>query len=380
MLPLPPGIDSVKGEDTVCLGRVYTYTAYSDTMGATYTWQALGGSVSPASGSSAVSVVWTAGSGMKLLVSRVNTAPPYCQGPTDAINVMQEVIDPNITGDTPACANAFRIYNSNYTRGEVYHWSVYPNTAGSVVSGDHAPVATVLWNNVASPATAYVILEVQKCDSTVYDTLRTTIDTDALIGLAASSSPACPGVAVLFTANAGDSAYSWNFGDGSATVTTLTNTTSHVFGQNITTGNINYAVSVTAIQGSSFGCPPVGAASIEMPILPGPVAYASSASLPNACDYEITGTITDNITVAIAAWYNSAGVGVQVGNTYSGSGGGSFYFYVQATNGCAATSNEVSLSVQRRGQRQRGGYRRRQQQLGLRYAYAYFFRPLYYFT
>ncbi len=344
----PAAIDSVSGPDTVCLNRLYSYTAYNNVPGTIYTWQITGGTVTPSSGTPTVTVVWTSTGTKQLVVSRQSILPPYCMGVPTTINIIQEAITPNITGDTAPCANSYRVYNSNYTRGEVYDWAIFPASGGSVVGGNHAPVMTALWNNVTATTAAFIVLTIHKCDSVVTDTFHLNIHTDPNIAVSDSPSTACPLEAVTFTASAGDSLYKWNFGDGSPFFVTSSNVTTHPFPVNTTTGNIVYTVKVTAIPGSGFSCPPVGSATTTVTILPGPVAFASAAQ-NSACIPDsifVVGTVTDNVTGLTYQWYNTLGaITGATGSLYKTGISGVFYFTVTASNGCSSTSNGIQISI-----------------------------------
>ena len=341
---VPPVIDTVMGKDTVCLNRVYTYRAFADAANSIYNWQAIGGTVSPASGSPVVNVIWTSSGTKQLIVNRISTQPPYCAGPSDTIDIIQEVVPAGITGDTTPCVNTRRTYSINYTRGEVYDWSIYPDSAGSVVSGNHSRTCSVLWNNLLGSPVANVILSVRKCDSIFTDTLAVNLHGIAL-ALSCSSGPACPNTPIVFHATPGDSAYVWNFGDGSPILVTSSDSALHSFPDNASSGNINYTILVTAIPGTSGNCPPIGSASIILPILPAPVAYASTAhpciDLPPTP--VIVGTVTNGITVTSFQWYGPLGT-LGTATTQLAADTGLYYFVVVADNGCQSTSGTVQIS------------------------------------
>ncbi|PQJ13125.1 hypothetical protein CJD36_005115 [Flavipsychrobacter stenotrophus] len=341
---IPPMIDTVMGKDTVCLNRVYTYRAFADAAGTIYNWQAIGGVVSPASGSPVVNVIWSSSGTKQLIVNRISTVPPYCVGPADTIDILQEVVPTGITGDTTPCVNSTRTYSINYTRGEVYDWMIMPDSAGSVVSGNHGTTCNVIWNNLLGNPTAKVVLTIRKCDSVFSDTAFVHLHGTAL-ALSCTPNPACPNTPIVFHATAGDSAYVWNFGDGSPILVTASDSVQHSFPDNTTSGNINYTILVTSIPGTSGNCPPVGSASIIVPVIPGPVAYASSGhpcvNLPPAA--VAVGTVTNNITVTSYQWYGPSGV-LGTATTQSAIDTGFYYFVVVADNGCQSTSNSVLFS------------------------------------
>ena len=349
VLPLPPAIDSITGKDTVCLNRVYTYQAFHTVAGAIYNWQAIGGTVLPASGNDIVDVVWTSGGTKQLIVNRISVVDtPHCPGPDTVINIIQEIVNPVVTGDTIPCSDGHRTYGTTYNRGEAYLWSIFPDSLGSVVGGIHSTSINVLWNTVTSPTTASVILRVNKCDSIYYDTLSVIIQPIPTVTITPDASTVCPGTTVTFTATVGGSSYFWQFGDGISTVTT-TNVTTHRFPHNVTPGNVYYHVLVSVTPDTLIACPVSGSGNFTITLLPGPVAYATTPGPTNLCPgipRDIIGTVTDNVGSLAYQWFNAGGtIGGATNPIYHNYYAGSFYFVVVAGNGCTDTSNHVVFQI-----------------------------------
>lgn len=242
VLAPPPAFDSVRGEDTVCLGRVYTYNSYSDVPGTICNWQAIGGTVTPSSGSNTVNVRWNTGGTMYLIATRQSMTAPYCSSAPDTLVVIQDSVKLFAKHYDTVCANSHGGVSTIYTRAEWYQWSIIPETRGSITSGLHDMVANILWNDVPGtvPATADVVLTVHKCDSVFTDTVHITILPTPRITITASPQPACPRYPVTLTTTAGGSSYLWNFSDGSPAETTTTNTVTHEFPRNFTSSNTSY--------------------------------------------------------------------------------------------------------------------------------------------
>jgi len=341
--PVPGMIDSISGPDTVCLNRVYTYIASSDSPGSIYNWQITGGTVTPASGSGTVTVTWTGAGGgtgdMTLSVNRVSVLAPYCPGPVKSIAVVQDGAGIHVTGDTLPCANAHRTYTANYNRGETYDWVITPNTAGSIVTGNHGPVIDVLWNNTPTAEPASIMLTVHKCDSTFTSTLAVDVQPDPAPAIAGPTVPICPGDTATFIASAGGATYTWNFGDGFPLVVTDTNFVQTTFPLNTTTSNEFYTVTVNITPNPLALCPTSGIAVMTVTVKPGPVAVASTTN------YEITppattllvGTVTNNVTGLTYEWdRNGVPIPGATNDTYTTDSLGYYFFAVVASNGCGA--------------------------------------------
>ncbi len=348
----PAAIDSVVGDDTVCLNRVYTYRAYNDVPGTTYEWQAIGGNVLPASGSETVDVVWTSPGTKQLRVRHEPDAEPHCDAPVFTFDVIQEVIDPAITGDTAPCSNAHRWYNSHYNRGDAYDWSIYPDSVGSVVANYHSPDARVLWNNVVAPTPAYVIVKAQKCDTSVSDTFRVTVQPPPPVYITTDTPVICPGNGIILTSHGIADSCIWNFGDGT-TVHAIGGPIYHLYPNNITSDNIVYNVSVTPILPADPYCPTAGVGFYHITVLPGPLAYILSNDddvwCPPNDSSAMFGTVTDNIGALTFQWFrNGSAIPLTDMPDYTphaSAGISDFYMVVTASNGCTDTSNTISFEA-----------------------------------
>ncbi len=348
----PAAIDTVVGDDTVCLNRVYTYRAYNDVPGTTYEWQAIGGNVLPASGSETVDVVWTSPGIKQLKVRHEPNAEPHCDAPVFTFNVIQEVVNPAITGDTAPCANAHRWYNSHYNRGDAYDWSIYPDSVGSVVDNYHSPEARVLWNNVVAPTPAYVIVKAQKCDTSISDTFRVTVQPPPPVYVTTDTPVICPGNGIILTSHGIADSCIWNFGDGT-TVHTVGGPVYHMYPNNTTSDNIIYNISVTPLLGADPYCPTAGVGFYHVTVLPGPLAYILSNDddvwCPPNDSSAMFGTVTDNIGALTFQWFrNGSAIPLTDTPDYmapASAGTSTFYMVVTASNGCTDTSNRISFTA-----------------------------------
>jgi len=335
---IPAFVDSLGGEDTVCLGRIYSYHAYNNIPGTVYEWDITGGILSPGSGTDVVTVVWTSTGTKEIKVRRVNVVEPHCAGSWLSMSVMHEIITLNVTGNVYPCANRSYTYNAGYTRGEVYDWNIYPNTTGSVISGNHSYNPSILWNNVSSATVATVVATVRKCDSVITDTLVITIaGTPALEIVSVSEDTICSGSATTITVTAGADSYTWDFGDGNVE-TTGANSVNWGY-VNYTSSDIVRHVVITTSAGAG-GCAPDGTASVDITVKPGPWVSAERLDTVTPCPGEIA------ILHAIA----SAPTGLSI-SSYSWTGANpsttAYYFVtgpdgvtarVTASNGCTAIS------------------------------------------
>lgn len=336
---LPPPVDSVVGGATpVCIGHIYSYTAMTSVPGTTYRWKAIGGRLTPHSGDSTINVVWDSVDNKQLIVTRVFTGATPCESAPLVIGVATDRVLPNITGDTAVCANGYFEYDSHYTTGDIYDWKILPGTAGSITDGAHGSAITVLWNDVTALTTATIVVHANKCDSSGADTFSVTIRPGIPASLTPFTSPSCYNTPISVYANAGDSLYLWSFGDG-ATATTTINAAVHYYPNPMVPGG-GYNTKVTVIPHKRGGCEPFGSSSVTVPVLPGPIAYASFADLfCNGIGTFLIGNLVNNDGVSIAWYLDSTAIGS--GDTLIPPFVGNYHFVATDTNGCITRSNDL---------------------------------------
>lgn len=149
--------------------------------------------------------------------------------------------------NTTECGSSLQSYSVNNINADSYKWEIVPVTAGSVQSGQNTTSVTVLWNqNVSSFAT--LRLTARKCGSGYIKNFRVTIVNTALINIIAPST-ICAGTAVSpsFTLNYGTmfGNVTWDFGDGTPTVTSTSNIApAHTY-SNLLTASSTYNITAT---------------------------------------------------------------------------------------------------------------------------------------
>lgn len=344
---LPAAVNTMTGDDTVCLNVPYTYKATLDDPNSIFTWSAVGGTVIPGNGNE-VTVLWTAGGSMQLNVWRENIEDPHCPGPVTTMTVTQDPFNPSVSGTNTACGNGYNTYTSTYTSGDTYLWSVSPVSAGSVIGNVYGQTATILWKNVSVTTTATISLIVTKCGQSDTALYAVTVNPSAAPVLSVPAT-ACPGFVTLST-TPGAASYTWDIpgvytGPGSNSITVE-------FPYNSGSTPVPYTVKVTAT-GTALGagCPPVGFASTVINILPGPVAYASTPGPLTLCPGQsapLIGTYTNNLPPPTNFfWYDGINppVGPSLTPNSSTSTGGTFVMIAVASNGCRDTSNAITINT-----------------------------------
>ena len=270
VLPLPPPPDSITGPDTVCFGTPAIYTAHSPIPGDIFEWAAITGTCNAAEGNTTSATFTGSGPSAVIELWRVTTSIPHCNSDTITKTVYRPVVNINITAPDPVCPNEVYQYNSNYTQGETYSWSIIPSGDGSVqVNG--LDTADILWNNVPG-ATPLVILQVRKCDSVYIDTFHVHIRAIPVLAISAPPSVCLHNSFMVTETTAVTGTVYWNWGDGSALSTGMTAT--HTYNTLIYSSTV---YTITATVYNPFGCNDTVTTSVPITVLPAPVIAISPA-------------------------------------------------------------------------------------------------------
>jgi PKD repeat protein len=347
VLPVPSAPNQILGPAFVCPGMPATYTAQTGLPGTAFEWTIVGGTLSTTTGAT-VTATFTGAGPWSISVSRRNVAPPNCAGPAITKVVSAPVANVNITGNAAPCANSTQTYNANYNEGEVYTWSVFPASLGSVVSSA-VPTASILWNDQTSNVSGFVIVKVRKCGIEKIDSHAVTVQ--GIPNFAISSpSPVCGSTPVSFSLSPAPSSgtVAWNFGDGN-TGSGLTASNTYT---NNSTGSISFVVSATITNAN--GCVGTKIANKTIVVEPTPkVLITPSGTIihcaPGPYADVLNANVTTNISSTMFRWYKVGTVlpvfsgAPPAGATYTATTTGQYYVEVTSANGCVVRSNTVTI-------------------------------------
>lgn len=347
-------IDSVKGEDTVCRGKPYTYTAYSNTPGTVFSWFAIGGTIQGSGIGANTTVVWNGSLPGMIIVKKRSTTYPFCEGPEDTIIVHEATLDPYITGPDTVCSDSYLNYfSANYSvTGATYTWEVIPETAGNVVAGTYGPDVEFKANYFATPTPAKIAFTMKQCDSIRRDTFDFWIvprPTPSITG----DTEICSGNAACFTASYGAGTYDWSFGDNTSEYNGG-NPICHTY-WNADSFARTYWVKVT-LSGGTQNCPPNGVAYWRVKVNPGPMIFLSSADTSIYCDGSSVNTTINSIITYNGSgsyeyeWFKqgvgSLGPPSSTASSYTAHAGGIYYVIVtDLVTGCKSKSSEWGITV-----------------------------------
>lgn len=282
----PPPPNSVSGQLEVCPGFPYSYTAVNDMPGTYFSWEVPSNPLLNASGSN-VSITWPGPFPYTLEVYRVSNNIPGCKSsPAVILNINNALANWNSIGITGGgsnvCTDGQSIHQlDNIPLGfipEAIEWKVTTPLLGSVVAGQGANSATFQWNHVNTTSTATIECKIIKCGTFITKTINVTIQPLPTFAVT-STSPQCSGDPIVFTATpsilGATATFNWIYGDG-----TNDATGSHTY-TNVTTSNINYAVTLqaSAITVSGSSCSGSGTSTHTVTVSPQPEITMSPAGI-----------------------------------------------------------------------------------------------------
>ena len=331
-LPDPP--DSIIGPDPVCSGVPLQYYAFSTSANYIMEWEFENGSPAQNVGQSA-SVVWDNTGPYVISVTQTNpvtgcTSAAY----TDTIDPILPLTPSEITGNDTVCANGQQNYTT-LSPGDDFVWSVSPQIAGSVISGQHEQDIVVEWNNYNGTAT--LSLERTACGES--------ITTDYTVEVIAPPTPgitvpadACQGTSVTMTAVAAGATFTWDFGDGGTATGASVN---HVFnspGNHVVTVEASYSgfCTATATNIATIMINPKPNITISTP---DPNIFCGSISPVNMY-------VASPVTGSSYEWYSNASpTPVSSGTSYTSSSIGFYYVIGDNSFGCIDTSNVIPIDT-----------------------------------
>jgi PKD repeat protein len=237
---------AISGLTTVCSNGIQSYSC-SAIIGASYLWSITGGTITSGQGTTTVGVNW--GNGTTGTLSETTTLSASCSG-TDTKNItINTVSTPVISGENQVCTGLIGNYSTAIINGATYQWNF--TGAGQIQGGQGTNNFAVTWQS-GTVATVTVTVTNNGCSATSLPFSITINNPIASFNFSINQN------VVTFTNNSNNAtAYSWNYGDGSA----LNNTTNPIYTYN-TIGLFNVCLTASSGQCSNNTCKNVDIASL----------------------------------------------------------------------------------------------------------------------
>ena len=346
--PQPP--TAIIGSLFVCPGVPSIYSA-TPVAGSTTHWQVSNGSFLGSNIGDEVSIMFNPTVAGPYQVN-VWYETEFC--PTDlySISVDRQPVDLILTQtQSPVCGSSFATYAIADANADSYNWSIIPESAGSINTGQNTNEISILWNQFNGAA--HVKIEVVRCSTTYLVQYLIQVINAPTVTISGATN-VCKGVNTNFTLSLAPSStfdyVEWNFGDGTTQTVNYVNasslTTSHQYNDPLLV-NTNYQVTATVYGGN--GCIMPATATFNVTVSPTPVIYLTPTNGLNICSPAIT-TASYNYSVNIQSgfagtntiqWYhngNSIAAETNLTINVQPYGVGSYYATVTNIFNCTATT------------------------------------------
>jgi gliding motility-associated-like protein len=145
VLAAPDAPTGVNGPSLICPNEVFNYKVISPNPNNAFTWEINnGGSISSVNGPS-INVTWGANPPYSLSVVETNTTGIACTSDPATFSAAA-ITNLAITGDDVVCVEETVVYTATSYEEVDYVWTITPEDAGTVVSGQNTNVIEVLWH------------------------------------------------------------------------------------------------------------------------------------------------------------------------------------------------------------------------------------------
>lgn len=146
LTPLTDLPDSILGELSICTGAIYEYEASSSVANPSFKWEISDGTTITEQEGKHITYTWTSGGPYGLSLSQKDNNGDWCYSEYLVQN-LDQVTSLQISGDTEVCPDELSTYVASEYKGLTYDWSIVPQNAGTIISGQGAQEIVVQWAN-----------------------------------------------------------------------------------------------------------------------------------------------------------------------------------------------------------------------------------------
>jgi PKD repeat protein len=154
--PSPTSPATITGDDEICPGLTYSYSAPPlPSVNYNYNWTITGGTPTTGTGNPLM-ITWEYPyNPASQIVLSVTDQITGCQSESLTLPVQQiPVVPPQVEGPRKVCLNTisdYEIINWAAINCEKVEWTINPQVAGSIVTGQNTPNLSIQWNNAVTP-------------------------------------------------------------------------------------------------------------------------------------------------------------------------------------------------------------------------------------
>ena len=321
---------TITGSSNVCSGDLFTYTASAATN---YTWSITGGTITGATNTSSVDVIW--GTGVSGTLQLLSSNASCSTTTTLAVNI-NITPTPVITGGSSMCSGtSLNTYSTAFKSNYTYLWTVIN---GTYTYGGNNSVINITPNSGASSVTILLTATVDGSSCFGNTSKVVNVNTTPAVSITGNTS-ACQNSSQVYT-GVGASTYTFSVSGGVITSTTATTAT-------ITWGSGTGMVSV--IGTSAAGCSSSSTLPVTINALPSSVITGlSQACANNSGSYSVTSQIgASYLWTATGGTISGGSTNNTVTVNWGASGAGTINVTVTSSLGCVSTRTmNININTQ----------------------------------
>jgi hypothetical protein len=362
----PVAPTAITGPLVVCPGIPVSYSCPPSSDAVTH-WEVIGGNIIGSTTGNTITVNFDAiPSTLTTYTLKVWYESELCNSNTLFTTIHRDVPVFSITApNATVCGSTTMTYSTAYTTGENYIWSVSPETAGSVQSGQNSPNCTILWNQATSNPNPTVKLEIRKCSATYSATYNVHVINHPDITINAPTA-LCSNVSFTptFTMSVGTSysSVTWDYGDGTIETLLPSEIASHDY---ITTNAATTSYMVVATVHGGNGCLADATNHLQVTVATAPIIDVNLPDQYNICNnhnatnpiFEASVNVQSGFSATnIVQWYRQDGTGthvipapqgnayvINVSNTAQGFGAGTYWASVTNVFNCTSITDTFNV-------------------------------------
>lgn len=320
VIPQPAAVATINGQTEICAGIAYTYNIANPIDGERYRWTINNAGTTTNREGASIAVIWNTGGPYELSVIRLSP-PLFCASAATSLSI-GAVSSFAISGDNQVCMDQLAAYTSDQTGDVFYDWAIQPASAGTITGDPTAADIEVLWHS-AGPATVTLDICGQQ------ETFAVTVNAppQPVVNHPASI---CPGVTAPVSTTAAFATYSWQDAEGLELSTSPTPDLAGGY----------YRLEVT----DAIGC--VGRTTFQIYEFPESNISISTPDFTLFCNVPPVSRLyavntEDGYTYQ---WYqNGAALAGETGSNYTATAFGTYHVDIIDENGCAFSSNTISV-------------------------------------
>lgn len=149
VLPIPPAVDAIDGNTTICPGEVQAYEAISSEDNVYFEWLVVNGGTSTTLQGNPINVTWGNTPPYEISVVQINTQGEHCISSATMLNA-SAFGNLSLQGPADGCVDDISTYSTTFAENITYEWEIIPNEAGTIVSEPDESTIDIIWHQAGN--------------------------------------------------------------------------------------------------------------------------------------------------------------------------------------------------------------------------------------